>query len=146
MPFEEIFLWAMLWRACFQSDLPMHALIGNCRQCGYSLIRLTAPRCPECGTAFDPEDPRTMILHESRLAEFLSKRTSLWSVFPAVLACAAAIAAHIFFPDATWSIPLKAAAILLAGGTLYIGMARYNFRSYLRKRQREAEKIMRNKK
>lgn len=29
---------------------------GCCRQCGYSLIGLPEPRCPECGTAFDPND------------------------------------------------------------------------------------------
>ncbi len=27
---------------------------GRCQTCGYSLERLTAPRCPECGTSFDP--------------------------------------------------------------------------------------------
>lgn len=26
----------------------------RCEKCGYFLIRLTAPRCPECGTPFDP--------------------------------------------------------------------------------------------
>ena len=26
-----------------------------CKQCGYWLIGLTEPRCPECGTPFDPE-------------------------------------------------------------------------------------------
>jgi len=25
-----------------------------CWECGYSLIGLTEPRCPECGTEFDP--------------------------------------------------------------------------------------------
>jgi len=29
---------------------------GKCRHCGYNLALLTAPRCPECGTGFDPED------------------------------------------------------------------------------------------
>ncbi len=123
----------------------MHALIGNCRHCGDSLVRLTEPRCPECGTMFDPEDPRTMILHDSRLAEFLSKRMTIWTILPTLLVCAAAIGAHIYFPGATWGIPVKTAAFLLASGTLYIGMARYNFRSYLRKRQREADRLMRGK-
>ena len=26
----------------------------ECRRCGYPLIGLAAPRCPECGTPFDP--------------------------------------------------------------------------------------------
>jgi len=30
-----------------------------CRQCGYRLNGLAAPRCPECGSAFDLSDPRT---------------------------------------------------------------------------------------
>jgi hypothetical protein len=30
-----------------------------CLQCGYSLRGLPEPRCPECGRAFDPADPRT---------------------------------------------------------------------------------------
>lgn len=33
---------------------PMH-----CRSCGYILIGLSEPRCPECGRAFDPHDPAT---------------------------------------------------------------------------------------
>jgi len=31
---------------------PMH-----CLSCGYNLHALPEPRCPECGRAFDPEDP-----------------------------------------------------------------------------------------
>ena len=30
-----------------------------CRQCLYSLNGFAEPRCPECGTAFDPADPAT---------------------------------------------------------------------------------------
>jgi hypothetical protein len=33
---------------------------ARCRECGYALRALTEPRCPECGTTFDPADPRTM--------------------------------------------------------------------------------------
>src|SRR5258708_9755694 len=33
-----------------------------CIGCGYRLIHLTVNRCPECGRAFDPDDPRTMSL------------------------------------------------------------------------------------
>jgi len=27
-----------------------------CWECGYSLIGLSEPRCPECGTPFDPAE------------------------------------------------------------------------------------------
>lgn len=30
-----------------------------CLRCGYSLRGLETPRCPECGSAFDPADRRT---------------------------------------------------------------------------------------
>ncbi len=30
---------------------------GRCEKCGYSLTGLSAPRCPECGTPFDPRPP-----------------------------------------------------------------------------------------
>ncbi|MCH9003318.1 MAG: hypothetical protein IIC02_12155 [Planctomycetes bacterium] len=29
---------------------------GMCRRCGYNLSHLVEPRCPECGTKFDPDD------------------------------------------------------------------------------------------
>ena len=28
-----------------------------CLECGYPLDGLPEPRCPECGTPFDPDDP-----------------------------------------------------------------------------------------
>lgn len=34
--------------------LPLPAEQFRCQQCGYSLIGLVEPRCPECATAFDP--------------------------------------------------------------------------------------------
>ena len=34
--------------------------IGLCLDCGYSLVGLPTPRCPECGREFDPMDPSTM--------------------------------------------------------------------------------------
>ena len=34
-----------------------------CRRCGYPLTGLTAQRCPECGTVFDPASPRTYVRH-----------------------------------------------------------------------------------
>lgn len=29
-------------------------VLGRCVECGYRLDNLTQPRCPECGTAFEP--------------------------------------------------------------------------------------------
>lgn len=37
-------------------DVPVDA---TCRACGYALVGLVECRCPECGGAFDPDDPRT---------------------------------------------------------------------------------------
>jgi hypothetical protein len=31
----------------------------RCRSCGYVLDQLTSNQCPECGEAFDPDDPQT---------------------------------------------------------------------------------------
>src|SRR4051794_26855319 len=36
------------------------APVGLCLGCNYPLRGLADPRCPECGRAFDPADPRTM--------------------------------------------------------------------------------------
>ncbi len=44
--------------ACLLSHRPLLRLQrlrkGQCLECGYHLIGLPAPRCPECGKAFDP--------------------------------------------------------------------------------------------
>ena len=37
-------------RPCFRRELG----VETCRECGYLLTGLREPRCPECGTAFDP--------------------------------------------------------------------------------------------
>ena len=34
--------------------LPFKAKPDRCEKCGYSYTGLTVPRCPECGTQFDP--------------------------------------------------------------------------------------------
>ena len=40
-------------------ELPEHA---RCGQCGYRLRGLREPRCPECGTAFDPAKIRNAFI------------------------------------------------------------------------------------
>jgi hypothetical protein len=47
-----------------------------CRHCRYDLRRLDFERCPECGRAFAPDDPRTWRRHRKddvigAVAEFL---------------------------------------------------------------------------
>lgn len=52
-----------LYVVCFVSLASGVRLLTNrsrdplrCRKCGYLLIRLPEPRCPECGTPFSPEE------------------------------------------------------------------------------------------
>ena len=56
-----------------------------CRGCGYSLIGMNERLCPECGRAFDPDNPATYETPEVDRAPALH----LWL---RVLACAAATA------------------------------------------------------
>jgi hypothetical protein len=41
----------------------------QCKACGYILLGLTEPRCPECGYAFDPKLLRVIGDPRQRLAE-----------------------------------------------------------------------------
>ncbi len=123
----------------------MHTLIGNCRKCGYSLVRLTEPRCPECGTEFNPDDPRTMTIHNSWLSDFLGRKTSLWTVSPAIASCTAAVATHAYFPTATISDLLMILAVVVTVPTVYLLMARWNFHGYLRRKEREADRLSRER-
>lgn len=34
----------------------------RCKTCHYSLVNLTEQRCPECGTAFNPDDPNSYVI------------------------------------------------------------------------------------
>ena len=51
-----------LWWLLFVATIPTTLLWyrdrryppGHCQQCGYNLTGLPEPRCPECGTEFDP--------------------------------------------------------------------------------------------
>jgi hypothetical protein len=51
----------------------------RCKNCHYSLKRLTEHRCPECGAAFDPND----------LSTFDSGRFCVWLTVPYFLFCTA---------------------------------------------------------
>jgi len=41
------------------SHPPSDHIPGTCRQCGYILVCLPEPRCPECGLPFDPREVTT---------------------------------------------------------------------------------------
>ena len=55
------------------SNLPMDAPPINgsprmfCRKCGYILDGLPSNRCPECGTDFNPADPKSFLDHPPRV-------------------------------------------------------------------------------
>ena len=42
---------------------PRAKSLGQCRKCQYDLRGLTEPRCPECGTSFDPDEIRKATEH-----------------------------------------------------------------------------------
>lgn len=111
--------------------------LGNCRDCGYPLVRLQSHRCPECGREFKPEDPRTMDFGRSRLADFLKKPTTVWSWLPSGLLIAAAVAGQLAFPRTDAAAALILVAILVTLSTLYISSARTRFRRFLRRHKRE---------
>ncbi len=51
---------ACLWLAAFyvRTIVPDVRAPGACHWCGYDLRGLPSPRCPECGTPFDPASVR----------------------------------------------------------------------------------------
>jgi hypothetical protein len=106
----------------------MDHLLGNCRQCGYPLFRLTVPRCPECGKPFDPDDPATLRFSRSRLDALLSRRSTLYTCLPAFISAVA-------IPIAEWMLiagPWKYALLTLCSGvilaTICLESARYSYR------------------
>ncbi len=48
---------------------------ASCQKCGYCLRGLCDPRCPECGTSFDPSDPKTYTV--GRPGSFVNSRWKL---------------------------------------------------------------------
>jgi hypothetical protein len=58
----------------------------RCLTCKYDLSKLTEHRCPECGRAFDPADPKTF--HSAgRLSRRVSMLLVILIVVAIVLAC-----------------------------------------------------------
>jgi hypothetical protein len=60
----------------------------RCKTCHYSLANLTEHRCPECGCAFDPNDPSTFITEGSTMR-------ADWLTLLAILACVLLVASII---------------------------------------------------
>lgn len=50
--------WILLLPRNLRNERRKRAEGPRCARCGYLLIGLTDPRCPECGTPFDPFGPR----------------------------------------------------------------------------------------
>lgn len=55
-----------------------HSEARICRRCGYRLDGLVDFRCSECGTPFDPRNPRTY-RRPGQLREQTSRRIRIWS-------------------------------------------------------------------
>lgn len=56
-----------------------------CRTCSYDLRHLTEHRCPECGNAFDPEDPRTFRARPRQRVWWLLGRLALLGIIVATM-------------------------------------------------------------
>ena len=73
-----------------------------CKSCTYDLAGAPEPRCPECGRAFDPANPRTYL------------RTLAWRRRrPWILAAAAILVLYAIAPRGY----VKGVAVLNSGGT-----------------------------
>ncbi|HEY4329755.1 MAG TPA: hypothetical protein VGN88_08460 [Phycisphaerae bacterium] len=102
-------------------------------------MELVEPRCPECGTPFNPDDPRTVELNSTPLLKFLMKKNSVWTAFPAFLLICLSVGAkfsHNPFLGALLIIPTVVVVLV----TLYIWMVRARFQQWLRRRQRERDR------
>jgi hypothetical protein len=111
----------------------MHPFVGNCRACGYPLLRLRENRCPECGTAFDPNDPKTMDFGWPKVTRFLERPSTVWTYAPLGVAVVAAGGAGLAGnPEAASG--LLSATVLVGMATLYVVTARWRFRRFMRQR------------
>ena len=82
-------------------DLPSGV---RCRQCGYALRGLTAPRCPECGRPFDP--PAIWAAHRRKARRPFD-----------------ATAARLSRPPSWWATACATAAVLSLGWGAYLPAA-----------------------
>ncbi len=80
--------------------------IGLCRGCRYPLRRLPQHRCPECGRAFDPYDPRTMKMARKAHAIVRWMLRPLGWPIPAITIVLSLVAVYVFSSHPAYSDPL----------------------------------------
>ena len=94
------------WGLAFRRTIPdmTSPRHKRCLGCGYILDGLPEPRCPECGRAFDVDDPKT----------YFSKLSCGRQYLMAAIGGAAAMAIAVFLlPPGSWFIlPLMFAGLL----------------------------------
>jgi len=115
----------------------MSHFIGNCKTCGYPLLRLPKPRCPECGAPFDPADPTTMDYNRPSWAKFVQKPVTFRMWLPAIVSFAI-LAIAVVFPENPLMLLLGIFALLVIVATSFVSYARRRMQRYLRKRAKEA--------
>ena len=86
----------------------------RCRQCGYILIGLPEPRCPECATPFDPGTPAAATPPG---LTFLQR----WCIFAGAIWALGAWASPCVRP---WSPPSLGVMVVLAASYLPLSVAR----------------------
>jgi hypothetical protein len=111
----------------------MTHFLGNCRTCHYPLVRLPEPRCPECGTAFDPSNPETMDFNRPLWARFFERPNTPGTWVPAVVLTVPALLASIFLRENPYLAAITLPAIIVLGCTLYVVSARRGLRRRLQK-------------
>lgn len=116
-----------------QSEKREVHFVGNCLGCGYSLIHLQENRCPECGRAFDPANPRTMDFHHARWNRFLRRPTTWRTPLPALLLIIAACLTTYTGPIQV-AAAFQSIAVIAALTTLWVIIARRRFSRYMRRR------------
>lgn len=85
-----------------------HEYERYCRSCRHSLRGITSRRCPECGRAFDPNDPKTM-----RIPDHPENWAALAPAFRVCTVIVGIVTSITFLATATFAIdPL----LLLLGG------------------------------
>lgn len=96
-----------------------------CRQCGYELVGLSEPRCPECGQPFDPDNSRTFQRHPRGWLLRWWLRRAAWAMMVLVVATVLSLAVTMMVLHSRWKAQEKAvAAIRQAGGRVSIVRSR----------------------
>ncbi len=108
---------------------------GYCRECEYPLEKLREARCPECGTEFDPDDPKTVHLTRSRLMKFLTAKTSVWIFLPTLMVGCVLMWAIVTPGQRELAGMLMVVEMVALMGTLWVIAARRRFQGWLKRRR-----------